>query len=213
MNDFEAYSLYTRDNVWYDKLYLAQRLGYSAGGGPIPNDGKFVIKPRINLRGCSIGAKIGYFKKNDPIPQEHFWSEVFTGRHITVDYSKIDGRWCQGHTFEGFRDNQEDLLKFSLWRRVEYTYVLPNMFDEIQVDNLNIEIIGDKIIEIHLRHNTDPVDHDCFIPIWSDKQQCPPGHVRIDDREDHPGRLGFFIREDYEQRTIQPKNKNRLFDT
>ena len=195
MTDHEAYSLYPKDNIWYNKLYLAERLGYNAGYGLIPYDGEFVIKPTVNLHGCGIGAKIGYYKKNDLVPHEYFWSEVFTGRHITVDYSKINGQWHQGHTFEGFKDNREDLLKFSLWRRVEYAYVLPKIFNDIHVDNLNIEIIGDKIIEVHLRHNTDPVEYDCFIPIWSEEQKCPDGYVRIDDRECHEGRLGFFIRE------------------
>jgi hypothetical protein len=85
-----------------------------------------------------------------------------------------------------------------LWRRVEYPYVLPEIFNDIHSENLNIEIIGDKIIEVHLRHNTDPVEHDCFIPIWSNEQKCPKGYVRIDDLEQHPGRLGFFIREEHE---------------
>lgn len=202
MTDHEAYSLYPGDNIWYNKLYLAKRLGYNAGTGPVPYDGEFVIKPTINLHGCGIGAKIGYYKKNYPVPDDYFWSEVFTGRHITIDYSKINGYWCQGHTFEGFKDDPTDLLKFSLWRKVEYPYVLPEIFNDVQVDTLNIEIIGNKIIEVHLRHNTDPVEYDCFIPIWSNEQDCPQGHVRIDDRENHPGRLGFFIKEDYEQRTI-----------
>ena len=198
MTDHEAYSLYPRDNIWYNKLYLAERLGYNAGYGLIPHDGEFVIKPTINLHGCGIGAKIGFYKRNDPVPHEYFWSEVFTGRHITIDYSKINGHWHQGHTFEGLKDDQDDLLKFSLWRRVEYPYVLPEIFNDIHSENLNIEIIGDKIIEVHLRHNTDPVEHDCFIPIWSNEQKCPEGYVKIDDLEQHPGRLGFFIREEHE---------------
>jgi len=202
MTDEEAYRLNPRDNIWYNKLYLAERLNYIAGYGPIPYDGEFVIKPTINLTGCGIGAKIGSFKRNDPVPPDCFWSEAFKGRHITIDYSKINGQWQQGHTFEGFRDDPADLLKFSLWRRVDYSYQLPGVFNDIKADKLNIEIIGDRIIEVHLRHNTDPIQYDWFIPIWSDDQVCPDDCIRIDDQEDHPGRLGFFVRKEYEQQTI-----------
>jgi len=62
--------------------------------------------------------------------------------------------------------------------------MLPGIFKEITAPHINIEIIGDKIIEVHLRHNTDPVMHDEFIPIWSNDQACPTGYVRISDPED-----------------------------
>lgn len=196
MTDSEAYQLYPKDNIWYNKLFLSGILGYNAGYGFIYKSGRYIVRPIINLQGCGIGAKIGDYQKGDQIPHGYFWSEVFTGRHITIDYIKIRGVWIQGHTFEGFKDDPEDLLKFSMWRKVEYRYELPSVFNTIRTDKLNIEIIGDKIIEVHLRHNTDPVEYDFFIPIWSEDQMCPEGCIRIADREDHPGRLGFFVKKD-----------------
>jgi hypothetical protein len=194
MTDEEAYKLYPHDTVWYNKLFLASILNYNAGYGYIPYDGKFIVRPIVNLQGCGIGARIANFKKGDPVPHDYFWCEVFTGRHITIDYSKINGRWQQGNTFEGFKDDLENLLQFSLWQRVNYPYELPTLFDAIHADKLNIEIIDNKIIEVHLRHNTDPVNYDFFIPIWSKDQRCPDNCIRIDDHEDHPGRLGFYVR-------------------
>jgi hypothetical protein len=67
------------------------------------------------------------------------------------------------------------------------------MFDEITVSRINIELIDKKIIEMHLRHNTDPVMYDNFIPIWSIDQKCPRGYTKIQDAEQHIDRLGFFV--------------------
>lgn len=202
MTDSEAYQLYPKDSVWYNKLFLAEMLNYNVGYGLIFKSGRYIVRPTVNLQGCGIGATIGDYQKGDQIPIGYFWSEIFTGRHITIDYSKINNSWQQGHTFEGFKNDPENLLQFSMWKRVEYNYELPSIFNSIQASQLNIEIIGDKIIEVHLRHNTDPVDYDVFIPIWEYTQQCPDGFVKINDKEQHPGRLGFFVKRYHEQATI-----------
>lgn len=195
MTDHEAYKLYRYDRIWYNKFFVASILGYRSGLESIPESGYYVVKPIINLDGCGIGASMGYYQKGHTISEECFWSEVFTGRHITIDYTKINGVWQQGHTFEGFKEDIQNLLQFCLWRRVDYKYDLPTIFGFIKADKLNIEIIDDKIIEVHLRHNTDPVSHDFFIPIWNEDQPCPENCVRIQDDVEHPGRLGFYVKE------------------
>lgn len=194
MSDHDAFRLHPKDRLWYNKLFLATKLNYNVGIGSIPKAGRYVVRPIINLDGCGLGAKIGYYKKGDPVPFDYFWSEVFTGRHITIDYFKVDGIWEQSHTFEGFKTDPENLQQFSHWQRVDYEYKLPDLFDSIGSNLLNIEMIGGKIIEVHLRHSTDPVNYDFFIPIWSEYQPCPPGCVRIDDTVDFPGRLGFYVK-------------------
>lgn len=193
MSDHDAYKLHPKDRIWYNKFFVATTLNYNAGIDRIPKTGRYVVRPIINLDGCGLGARIGNYKKGQIIPFDYFWSEVFVGRHITIDYVKVNNAWQQSHTFEGFKTDPENLLQFSHWQRVNYQYKLPAIFDTIQADKLNIEIIGDKIIEVHLRHSTDPVDYDFFIPIWSEYQPCPQGFTRIKDTTDFPGRLGFFV--------------------
>jgi hypothetical protein len=73
-------------------------------------------------------------------------------------------------------------------------FELPAIFDEITAEHINIEIIGSRIIEVHLRHNTDPVMWDEFVPVWNLAQLCPAGYVRIEDTQSHVDRLGFFVR-------------------
>jgi hypothetical protein len=68
------------------------------------------------------------------------------------------------------------------------------MLRSVEANHINIEIIGKKIIEVHLRGNPDPVMYDEFWPIWSEGQQRPKmSYVRIPDKEDHIGRLGFYV--------------------
>ena len=68
---------------------------------------------------------------------------------------------------------------------------------------INIESIGDKIIEVHLRPNPDhQEDYDTLIPIWKGddtKQYIDDGYVFIEDLEDAEGqlplsRLGFCVK-------------------
>jgi hypothetical protein len=65
---------------------------------------------------------------------------------------------------------------------------------DITAPHINIEMIGGHIIEVHLRHNADPIMYDEFIPIWNKDQICPAGYTRISDKKQHIDRLGFFVK-------------------
>jgi len=181
------------DRKWYDKLYLAKYFGYNCGSGSIRDDGEWIVRPITNLAGMGIDATIDWYNAGQPIPANFFWCEVFTGRHITIDFARVDGVWKQLHTFEGF-NTRDNLIQFSNWRRVDYLYQLPKALQQVQSDQINVELIGGKLIEVHFRHNSDPVMYDEFWPIWSEDQQPPPGKwTRIDDAVEHVGRLGFYV--------------------
>ena len=63
-------------------------------------------------------------------------------------------------------------------------------------DRYKVEVKGDKVIEVHLRPNPDPVMYDDFWPIWSEDQKPPfENYVRIPDadNETEMGRLGFYV--------------------
>ena len=193
MTDIDAYDAYPELQHWYDKLWVAHQLGYHAGTEQVPTAGHYVVRPTMNLQGCGIGASIKFYCNDEIVPDDYFWSEIFYGDHVTIDYTRVNGVWQQGHTFKGV-NTATDLIHFSCWIRVEHAYSLPKMFDEITADYINIEIIGGRIIEVHLRHNTDPVMYDEFIPIWDSTQTCPEGYVAILDAEQHVDRLGFFVK-------------------
>ena len=193
MTDTEAYDTYPELRHWYDKLWVARQLGYRAGTEHVPEPGHYMVRPTVNLPGGGQGASIAFYIKSDVIPTDCFWSEIFYGDHVTIDYTRVDGVWQQGHTFRGF-NRAANLIHFSRWTRVDRPYSLPDIFDEITCEHINIEIIGDRIIEVHLRTNPDPVEYDELIPIWTKNQPCPAGYARIADVEQHVDRLGFFVK-------------------
>ena len=191
--DVAAYAAYPNDRHLYNKLALSRILGYECGTGLIPRAGTWIVRPIINLEGMGIDAVIQHYEAGALIPEGMFYSEVFTGRHITIDYECKNGMWKQTQTFEGF-NTPDNLIQFSHWTRVVFPYTLPILLRSVEAKHINIETIGGKIIEVHLRGNSDPVMYDEFWPIWSEGQQRPKmSYVRIPDKEDHIGRLGFYV--------------------
>ena len=200
MDDPTAFDLYPLDRIWYDKLDLSLRLGYTCGIDRIPYSGRWIIRPISNLDGMGIGAVLDDFAEGDYVPPGYFYSEVFTGPHVTIDY-KCSGdrwpfslypRWVQGATFRGY-NTPEDLIRFTRWTRIDYPFDLPVMFNTITAPEINVELINGKIIEVHLRTNPDPIDYDDIIPVWNSNQECPPGYRFVADLSEYKlGRLGFF---------------------
>ena len=193
--DSEALAAYPKDRHWYNKVHLSRELGYKCGVDRIPRSGRWIVRPITNLEGMGRQAVIDYFKEGTLVEPGMFYCEVFEGRHITIDYVREYGRWVQHHTFEGF-NTPEDLIHFSRWLRVDYKYEIPLFLRSVEADHINIEVKGDKVIEVHLRPNPDPVMYDDFWPIWSNNQKPPFEHyIRISDKDDETemGRLGFFV--------------------
>ena len=91
----------------------------------------------------------------------------------------------------------------SLGGRPDY-YKIPEFLSEIKVAPIvNVEYIGNNIIEAHLRANTDPVQWDTFVPVWEDDNHYDytneewkrMGYQYIKDVQNHPGRVGFWVRD------------------
>lgn len=193
--DPQAFKAYPNDNHWYDKLHLSRSLGYECGIGSILYSGVWIVRPRINLDGMGKDAKIGYFEKGTKIDPAMFYCEVFEGRHITIDYVFKRGQWHQTNTFEGF-NTPDNLVQFRRWMKVNYDYPIPQFLKDVEADHINIEVKGDRVIEVHLRPNPDPIQYDDFWPIWSEDQKPPyDNYVRIPDINDTGlmGRLGFYV--------------------
>ena len=193
--DTQAFNAYPQDRHWYNKLHLSRELGYRCGIGSIPFTGRWIVRPITNLQGMGKNATIGNFEKGTLVDPGMFFCEVFDGRHITIDYVWERGKWHQSHTFEGF-NTPENLVQFRRWMEVDYNYPMPRFLRDVEANHINIEVKGDRIIEVHLRPNPDPVMYDDFWPIWSEDQKPPfDNYVRIPDIDDTGlmGRLGFYV--------------------
>lgn len=179
-------------------------LGYRCGpcGVPIPKTGKYCVRPIYNLDGMSRGAYIKILKKGDKsTPPGYFWCEFFDGEHYSVDYSndKKNKQWKQILTVIGKKHN---LYKFWLWKKINKQFILPyvqNTWFDL-VDTINVEYIGDKIIEIHLRGNPDFYGHNYseLTVVWKSdkKRKLDKSWTFIKSEEDlgFDKRIGFYGR-------------------
>ena len=171
LNDADVLEQIGQDDLWViDKFILSKKLGYNCGPAGVvpPEKGKYIVRPCVNLRMMSAGAKFMELDKQDIIPNGYFWCEIFSGRHCSFDYN-----WGkQTLAVEGFREDANCLDRFSKWTKIQDVYELPDILKELSAryEWFNIETIGDNVIEAHFRFNDDFANHSAntIIPIWTD---------------------------------------------
>ena len=189
-DDFDAWKDCLDEDRWiFDKLILSTRLGHLCGpaGEPVPSPNFYIVRPCVNLLGMGRGAKKVWIEKETEniIPDGYFWCEEFTGRHLSIDYLDKKQSLC----VEGIRDLKDPFWKWKEWRKVNDIVPLPEIFNSLKGEykNINVEMIGEKVIEIHLRPNPDWENYNgkSIIPLF-----IPDGYEFIEDRDYK--RLGFF---------------------
>ena len=159
INDIQSIKHYKDFNLikLYNKKYIADTQDLENGkDSEYPSKFPVIVRPIVNLYGM---GKDAYFlnyteKENFKIPKDFFWCEMLDGEHLSVDVfytkNKIQNFIC-------FRGEKGNLFTFEYW---EY---LPNYKPSKYITNwiknnlkgfngvFNIEIIGNNIIECHLR--------------------------------------------------------------
>lgn len=174
MDDVDCWDVVDPQDLWVtDKLILSKRLGYYCGpAGLIPkrND-EYIVRPCVNYRMMSRGAKLMMLGPSyeDTVPDGFFWCEKFEGRHLSFDFHY----GAQVLAVEGFRDDPIRLDRFSKWTKVSDTCSVPEVLHDIvkEYEWVNLEVIGDRVIEVHFRYNDDFTGHNSseIIPVWKDK--------------------------------------------
>jgi len=171
MDDFDSWQMLAPEDMWvYDKLILSRHFGYRCGPAGVAPDatGEYVVRPISNYRMMGAGAKIMHIEAGqDIIPDGFFWCEKFEGRHLSFDYFMGEQRLA----VEGIR-HPERLDRFWSWHKVNDIFPIPECLQPIAKTYwwVNIETIGDKVIEVHLRHNDDFEGHDSDVifPVWKE---------------------------------------------
>lgn len=199
-----------REDYWvFDKLILSKKLEYCCGpkGIDVPCPGEYIIRPCVNVLGMGRGAEIVWIDEGtESIPDGFFWCEVFKGRHLSIDYKDGEQILC----VEGTKACDGDpLWKWKRWKRLDDVFV---PFPHFIIDDLkgsykyiNIEMIDDRIIEIHLRSNPDfPIGEGYteVIPVFdgddiSDRritEMNKKGYNYIENEYHDFMRIGFFYR-------------------
>ena len=184
------------DDMWIlDKLILSKKLGYKCGpvGIDVLSPDWYIVRPCVNALGLGLGARKEWLEKDTThLPLGLFWCEWFTGRHISVDYHY----GIQDVTVEGIKPDFT-FTQWTIWKRVDDVIPLPDILQDMaqRYEWINCEFIGNKLIEVHLRHNEDfesGITH--FIPVWEGQSTEPPRGYRYVDYPDVHGRIGAFVK-------------------
>jgi hypothetical protein len=181
LGDVDVFDSISSDDLWcVDKLILSKKLGYVCGPAGIapPVSGNYVVRPIVNLKMMGAGATIQYLD-SDSIPDGYFWCEMFTGSHLSFDYN-----WGkQTLAVEGFRNDPNRLDRFSRWTKIDADFKLPEILQTIadKYQWLNVEVIGNKVIEVHFRYNDDFANHNAntIIPVWREEFYSSPAGDRL----------------------------------
>ena len=199
ISDCDVYDSCAPEWLWiYDKLIIARRQGIRAApaGIPVPESAEYIVRPITNIRMMGRGARRMWIQAGDdePVPDGFFWSEVLTGPHLSVDY-----HWGeQALTVEGHRDDPSRLDRFSRWTRVDRDMALPEILHGLEDHQewINVEYIGDRVIEVHLRLNDDFANHDAdeIVPVWRGQDPTPPSGWSWYDNA-AGSRLGFWTKD------------------
>ena len=202
MTDAEAWQRYPVLRWVYDRLQWSQALRYECGpaGTLPPKSGIWFVKPIINLNGMGVDAYAQYYDGGAifPVRPGSFWMPHFTGRHLSIDLTRTPSGWDFGLTVECIYRNNRPYE----WRKIMDAPELPDLsaIDGTGIPCINIELIGNHVIEVHLRRNHDfdaMPDASSIFPVW---EGDPVPTDMVPDPEDADGflvprRLGFVYRQ------------------
>jgi hypothetical protein len=231
-NDKDAYQNFYEYNEVYNKLLLSQLQNLDAAPiGITPIEFPVIIKPIINLYGMSNGFKkinnLEEYRKT--IYYGMFWQKYLDGIQYNVDINMKNGKIIQYFCVISEPDN-DGMFKYHYYKK---DYVLSNkiiIFIEKILRNytgfINIEIINEYIIELHLRLNGDlflyseqniddmvkektiKVNSTCFFPIFINKNINININININNIIKYIDTLN--IEYDFDE-TISNNNKRILY--
>jgi len=157
--DSDAWLWYPRHRWVYDKLTVALSQGLLAGPHGVPPPAFPVFsKPIVNLRGMGIGSRVlrDAADYRWHLTAGHMWMPLLEGPHVSSDVAVEDGapRWWRHVTGEPAGEGTFDVWTVQAAPNAEIEracgeWVRRNLAGYTGM--LNLETIGGKIIEVHLR--------------------------------------------------------------
>ncbi len=157
-DDLDSFEWFPKFRWVYDKLQIARSQGLACGTPDVaPSAFPVFAKPNVNLRGMGLNSGIVRTQSElDALPPGHMWMQMLTGEHISTDLAIVRGEvkwhcnalgqpWHQGMFTHWVIENSQRhelnqyLANWIATNLPEYTGML------------NVETIGGKMIEVHLR--------------------------------------------------------------
>jgi hypothetical protein len=173
-DDPDCYQLYPKHRWIYNKLAIAETQALVHGPhGIAPPAFPVFSKPIYNLRGMGLEARaIGSLEEYKQVQQPgHMWMQLLMGEHLSSDVALVDGqpRWWRHVVGKALPQGAFDYWTVLAKPRP----ALERHCGEWLRTNLagytgmaNLETIGDKIIEAHLRFSDQWPD--LYGPGWLD---------------------------------------------
>jgi hypothetical protein len=157
--DSDAWLWYPQHRWVYDKIAIARSQGLDAAPHGVPPP-RFPVfsKPIVNLKGMGTGSRT--FRTADEyeanITPGHMWMPLLEGRHVSSDVAVVDGepRWWRHVTGAPSGEGTFDHWTVHAARDAEVerycgAWIRDRLADYTGI--LNIETIGGRMIEVHLR--------------------------------------------------------------
>ena len=143
----------------YDKIAIARSQGLEAGPhGVMPPRFPVFSKPIINLKGMGIGSRILQTAADyeASLTAGHMWMALLEGRHVSSDVAVVDGepRWWRHVTGAPSGDGTFDHWTVHAAHDPvieEYCGAWISAHLGRYTGIVNIETIGGRMIEVHLR--------------------------------------------------------------
>ncbi len=170
----DAYRLYPKHRWVFNKLLVAESQGLACGlHGLDPLTYPVFSKPVYNMRGMGTGSRVlrtpaEYQRYLRP---GHIWMQLLEGEHVSTDVAVVRGKARWWRHVVGLALGQG---KFDYWivlaeRRPAIEDYCAGWIERHLGDYtgmLNLETIGSKIIEVHLRFSDQWPD--LYGPAWLD---------------------------------------------
>lgn len=158
-DDGDAWAWYPSERWVYNKLAVALSQGFAAGPhGLTPPSFPVFSKPLMNLRGMGTDSRklaslAEYVAHQAP---GHFWMPLLDGEHVSTDVALVRGRphwWRHAVGIEAAGGTFDSWIVLAKPRRALEDYCGEWVETHLAGYSglLNLETIGGRIIEVHLR--------------------------------------------------------------
>jgi hypothetical protein len=157
--DYDAWQWNPAHRWVYNKLAVAHSQGLDAGPhGVDPPRFPVFSKPIINLKGMGVGSRVLHSQADYDAHYApgHFWMTLLEGRHVSSDVAVLDGEPVWWRHVTGKPAGEGTFDHWTVHAEPDPAieqhcgdWVRKNMAGYIGM--LNVETIGDNIIEAHLR--------------------------------------------------------------
>jgi hypothetical protein len=157
--DADAYRWFPAHRWLYDKIAVAESQGLAAGPhGLAPRDYPVFSKPIINLRGMGTGGRVlrSAAEYRRYLQPGHMWMTLLRGEHVSSDVAVVDGRaawWRHAVGIPRARGTFDRWIVEAASRPALEAACGAWIGRHLRgyCGMLNVETIGGRIIEVHLR--------------------------------------------------------------